>query len=198
MGEDPYYQAEVSATPVVDSLYSGGNDTQIIDSVSSAYEYVSDNEPPRICTDSDRIIDYFNEGVDTIESSIDEFDYHLASNAENLTLTGSGDIGGGGNTLNNTIIGNPGNNRLYGDQGNDTINVHADFGGGLTGGAAITAAQFRIGTAAGDKSFIYDKFGTGAMFFDPDGNTTGGSGQLQFAQLSTGLAMTNLNIFVFA
>ncbi len=80
----------------------------------------------------------------------------------------------------------------------DTINVSKlGFGGGLTANAAITAAQFRLGSAAGDSSdrFIYNK-ANGALLFDADG--TGASAQVQFAQLSTGLAMTNNDIFVIA
>lgn len=80
----------------------------------------------------------------------------------------------------------------------DIINVSkAGFGGGLPAGAAITAAQFRLGSAAGDESdrFIYNK-GTGGLFFDIDG--TGATGQLQFAQLSANLALTKSDIFVIA
>lgn len=80
----------------------------------------------------------------------------------------------------------------------DTISVYAySFDGGLTAGAAITAAQFVLGTAAVDASdrFIYNQ-NTGALFFDSDG--TGENGQLQLASLPTGLAMTNADIFVTA
>lgn len=71
----------------------------------------------------------------------------------------------------------------------------AGFGGGLTTGAAITAAMFKIGARAGDASdrFIYNQ-NTGALFFDSDG--TGTTGQIQFATLSTGLALTNVDISV--
>lgn len=63
----------------------------------------------------------------------------------------------------------------------DTIRVSASgFGGGLTASAAITPAQFVIGSAAVDKSdrFIYNQK-TGALFFDSDG--TGEIEQVQFA-----------------
>jgi Ca2+-binding RTX toxin-like protein len=68
---------------------------------------------------------------------------------------------------------------------------------GLTVGAAITADQFRIGASAGDAGdrFIYNST-TGGLFFDKDG--IGGTAQVQFATLSTGLAMTNADIVVFA
>lgn len=78
----------------------------------------------------------------------------------------------------------------------DTITVSdAGFGSGLTAGAAITPDQFVLGAVARDASnrFIYNQ-NTGALFFDKDG--TGAIGQLQLATLSTGLAMTNANIFV--
>jgi Ca2+-binding RTX toxin-like protein len=82
---------------------------------------------------------------------------------------------------------------------NDTIQVSAGgFGGGLVAGAAITAAQFRIGSAAGDSSdrFMYNN-SNGALLFDRDGNL-GGFAQVQIASLSSGLAMTNSDIFVIA
>lgn len=70
------------------------------------------------------------------------------------------------------------------------------FGGGLVSGAAITVAQFMIGSSASDSSdrFIYNS-STGGLFFDVDG--TGSSQQIQIAQLQTGLNMTNNNIVVF-
>ncbi len=69
------------------------------------------------------------------------------------------------------------------------------FGGGLTVGAAITTAQFVIGSAAADASqrFIYDQT-TGGLFFDADG--IGATAQVQIATLSIGLAMTSANISI--
>ena len=66
----------------------------------------------------DIILENINEGIDTINSSII---YILKNkNIENLTLTGTANIKGTGNVLNNTITGNSGNNLLSGGAGNDT------------------------------------------------------------------------------
>ncbi|NEQ68871.1 MAG: calcium-binding protein [Symploca sp. SIO2D2] len=77
----------------------------------------------------------------------------------------------------------------------DRIQVSASgFGNGLTLGM-LDAEEFTIGSAATRASdrFIYNDT-TGALFFDPDG--TGTLGQVQFAQLSGGVALTNSDIFV--
>jgi Ca2+-binding RTX toxin-like protein len=80
--------------------------------------------------------------------------------------------------------------------GTDYISVSAlGFGGGLTAGDIISAAQFLIGTAATTAShrFIYNST-SGTLFFDRDG--AGGVGAVQFATLSAGLALTHEDIFV--
>ena len=67
---------------------------------------------------SDRVIEGLNEGSDTVNASID---YVLAANIEKLVLTGNSNIAGGGNSLDNHIIGNSGNNLINGGLGNDTM-----------------------------------------------------------------------------
>jgi Ca2+-binding RTX toxin-like protein len=59
----------------------------------------------------------------------------------------------------------------------------------------LTAAEFGIGTAAQDASdrIIYDS-STGALSYDRDG--VGGTAAIQFATLSTGLALSNLDFLV--
>ena len=67
---------------------------------------------------SDRVIEAFNEGSDTVNASID---YVLALNVENLVLTGTANIAGGGNSLDNHITGNAGDNLINGGLGDDTM-----------------------------------------------------------------------------
>ncbi|HET6222144.1 MAG TPA: calcium-binding protein, partial [Dongiaceae bacterium] len=84
-----------------DSLVSGlGNDLYIID------------------TASDAVVEAAGEGTDTVQSSAT---YTLAANVENLTLTGSANLNGTGNTLANLLTGNGGNNALDGGAGDDTM-----------------------------------------------------------------------------
>lgn len=94
-----------------DTMYGGdGNDVYYVDQTS------------------DKIVEYADEGEDTIYSSVT---YTLPSNVENIILTGSANINATGNSLNNEITGNDGNNilragsgyvnRLNGGKGADTM-----------------------------------------------------------------------------
>jgi Ca2+-binding RTX toxin-like protein len=77
-----------------------GNDTYI---VNSGWDFV---------------VEYYNEGIDTVISSRS---YGLRRNVENLTLTGSRNANGYGNRLDNTIIGNSAKNNLKGRSGDDIL-----------------------------------------------------------------------------
>ena len=77
-----------------------GNDTYMVDNAG------------------DVVTEALNEGTDTVQSSIS---YTLGANVENLTLTGSANLNGTGNTLANVLTGNSGNNTLDGGLGADTM-----------------------------------------------------------------------------
>jgi Ca2+-binding RTX toxin-like protein len=133
--------------------------------------------------------------------------------ADNL-IGGAGDdtiSGGGGN---DTIAGGTGADRLtggggsdrfvfnYASEGIDTItdfdptadlfNVSSSGFATIGGLGTLAASRFTIGAAATTTSqrFIYDS-SNGNLFFDVDG--LGGTSQVQIAQLSTGLALSNTN-----
>jgi len=99
-----------------DTMLGGaGNDT-----------YIVDNAGDRVFETTTAASSIDAGGTDTVLSSVT---FNLNANSgvrfvERLTLTGSGNINGTGNALNNVIKGNVGNNRLDGGTGRDSM-----FGG---------------------------------------------------------------------
>ena len=67
---------------------------------------------------ADIVVEAAGEGTDTVQSSIS---FGLGADFENLTLTGTADLSGTGNGLDNTIFGNVGNNSLNGAAGADSL-----------------------------------------------------------------------------
>jgi Ca2+-binding RTX toxin-like protein len=141
--------------------------------------------------------------------------------AINLTGNANGNVVIGNNGS-NTIGGGNGNDELTGRAGqdgflfdtplnaasnvdritdfniaDDTILLDRDIFSSSLGLGNISAGEFVIGAAAQDANdrIIYNS-ATGALFYDSDGN--GGIAQIQFATLSTGLALTNFDFFVVA
>ena len=84
-----------------DTMLGGaGDDTYIVDNTG------------------DVVSELANEGTDTVKANIS---YTLGTNVENLTLSGSTNINGTGNSLDNNITGNSGNNLLNGGAGSDIL-----------------------------------------------------------------------------
>jgi Ca2+-binding RTX toxin-like protein len=71
----------------------------------------------------DTITEGFNEGVDTVRSSVT---FALAANVDHLILTGNAEINGSGNTLDNFITGNSARNTLWGSDGDDVLDGAAN------------------------------------------------------------------------
>jgi Ca2+-binding RTX toxin-like protein len=126
----------------------------------------------------------------------------IGSNASNILNGGDGrdeltGLGGQDRYLFNTPLNAPTNVDVITDfvVADDTILLdNAVFSSSL-GLGNISAGEFVIGTAAQDANdrIIYDS-STGALFYDNDG--VGGNAQVQFAELSRGLALTNLDFLV--
>lgn len=84
-----------------DKMYGGGNnDTYVVDNYG------------------DKVFEDYGSGIDTVLASIN---YTLSKNVEQLVLTGSSNLNGTGNNLNNIITGNDGNNILKGEEGDDVL-----------------------------------------------------------------------------
>ena len=66
----------------------------------------------------DTVVELANEGIDTVQTAVT---WTLGADVENLTLTGTGAISGGGNSLDNILTGNRGANTLDGGGGADSL-----------------------------------------------------------------------------
>lgn len=107
----------------------------------------------------DNVTEVANEGNDTVESSVS---FSLGSNVENLVLTGSANLNGTGNTLNNKLTGNAGSNLLSGGGGNDT----------LDGGSNVSGAVDTLAGGAGDDVYIVRSATDIVREYAGDGNDT--------------------------
>ena len=97
----------------------GGSDTLIGAAGNDTMVGGTGDDTYFVDTISDVVTETFNEGIDTVFSTVD---WALGANVENLTLTGSTNLNGTGNDLNNRLNGNTGNNILNSGAGNDTLN----------------------------------------------------------------------------
>jgi microcystin-dependent protein len=117
-----------------DMMYGGvGNDTYFVDD------------------GLDQVIENPGEGTDAIFTTAH---FVLSANVETLVQQGSADLGGTGNALANSIVGNSGNNTLDGQGDADT----------LTGNAGNDTFVFNVGQANGDT--VVDFAGNGAAAGD--------------------------------
>jgi Ca2+-binding RTX toxin-like protein len=167
----------------------------------------------------DKTIETDGNGTDLVRSSVS---FSLAGQfVERLTLTGSGNVNATGNSLDNVIAGNAGNNTMTGAQGADTFVFNTalnaatnldhitDFASidtidlenavftALTTGTLAANAFFSAAGATSahdaDDRIVYNTT-TGALFYDADG--VGGTAAVQFAVLDNHAALTNADFVV--
>jgi len=111
----------ISASDKDDTLYGGeGNDTLIGGGGADTMIGGAGNDTYYVDNVGDAVVEAADEGTDTVRSSVA---YALGENVENLILTGTDDVSGTGNALDNRIYGNTGANVLSGAGGNDYISA---------------------------------------------------------------------------
>ncbi|WP_439548559.1 beta strand repeat-containing protein, partial [Falsiroseomonas sp.] len=120
---------------------SGGNDTITGGAGADTQEGGTGNDAFYVDEAGDEVVELAGEGTDVVLASID---YALGAAVENLSLTGTADLDGTGNTTGNSITGNAGANRMEGLSGNDTL---AGAGGAdtLDGGGGVDRLSGGIG-----------------------------------------------------
>jgi Ca2+-binding RTX toxin-like protein len=99
-----------------DSLYGGAGNDSLYGGLGNDSYYLSYTASDLT---NDTAVENPGEGIDTAYSIFTV--NALAANVENLSLLGTGNINGTGNSLDNQILGNAGNNTLDGGAGNDFI-----------------------------------------------------------------------------
>src|SRR5216117_1853264 len=142
----------------------GGNDT--LDGAGGADALVggTGNDIYIVDNQGDTTTEFPGEGTDTVQSSVS---YTLSANVENLTLTGTLAISGGGNELDNSLVGNGAANTLLGGAGNDTLSGGAgnDTLDGGTGNDSMSGG-------AGDDTYFVDALSDAVVENANDGADT--------------------------
>jgi Ca2+-binding RTX toxin-like protein len=118
----------------------------------------------------DRVIERSGQGIDTVKSSVS---FSLSgTHVEKLVLTGSADINGTGNRLDNSLTGNAGDNVLKAGSGDDMLKgmggddkLHGGTGRDkLSGGSGDDllkggAGNDRLSGGSGQDTFVFEKNG---------------------------------------
>jgi Ca2+-binding RTX toxin-like protein len=107
------------------------------------------NDVYQVSRTTDTITEGFNQGIDTVRSSVTNI--LNDPNVENLLLTGGANIGGAGNSLDNKITGNIASNILNGLGGNDLLtggggNDQFFFNTALPASGIDTINDFAVGS----------------------------------------------------
>lgn len=133
-----------------DLMYGGpGNDSYVVDD-------------PR-----DRVIEYEDEGTDTVYSEVSIALRTHGQYIENVTLTGRGNTDVVGNAQDNVLRGNAGNNVLNGAWGNDTI-----YGGAGNDTLQDSRGADRLVGGTGNDVYIIDNEGDRIIEHRNEGSDT--------------------------
>ncbi len=135
-----------------DTLNGGAGEDTMIGGIGDDRYYVAEW--------NDDVQEGVDAGTDTVffaPSTIGS-GYGLSANLENLILTGSANLSGWGNALNNILIGNSGRNYLEGGAGDDTLNG----GAGIDEMAGGTGNDIYWIDAAGDS--VTELIGEGTRY----------------------------------
>ena len=110
----------LTGNAINNALYGGvGNDTLNGGAGADTMTGGAGNDTYVVDNAGDVVTESSNNGTDLVQSSIS---FSLgAKQVENLTLTGSANINGTGNSFVNKLIGNSGSNTLNGGSGSDTL-----------------------------------------------------------------------------
>ncbi len=159
------FDDQLTGTANDDDFLQGGEGNDVLDGGAGADAMWGDGGDDIFIVDnSEDFLADVGGGIDTVQSSISWALYPTAYyEFENLTLTGSANINGTGNFLDNVIIGNSGANVLDGGNGVDTVS-YASAASGVTVSLALFGGQDTLG--AGTDTLIDMENLTGSAFND--------------------------------
>jgi len=129
----------------LDNLITGNSGANVLDGAGGADTLVggAGDDTYIVDNDGDVVTENSNAGTDHVQSGVS---FTLGNHLENLTLTGSDNIDGTGNSLVNVIVGNSGNNTLASGAGADTV----------TGGTGADIFLYEASSAFGAKDTVTD------------------------------------------